>query len=111
MKRQKHKLVSKRGHRFELNHEKWTTYTNFKNMYEDHEDEMIAAGVGERLDTLIWMNEKGETVSSKNDAYGCKVHTCLTRLDMCIILDEVRCNTSQLKDGHVGGMQFDRLSC
>lgn len=106
MNRHKHQLVSKRGRRFELNREKWTTYTNFKNMYEDHEEEMISAGVAERLDTPIWMNKKGEEVTTENDAYGCKVRTRLTRPDMCITLDEVGCNTSQLKDGHVGGQHF-----
>jgi hypothetical protein len=106
IRRHKHELVSKRGKQFELNRKKWTTYTNFKNMYEDHEAEMISAGVTEHLDTPIWMNKKGEEVSTENKAYGCKVRTRLTRPDMCITLDEVGCNTSQLKDGHIGGQHF-----
>jgi hypothetical protein len=106
MKRYKHKLVSKRGKHFELNREKWNTYTNFKNTYEDHEVEMIAAGVTEHLPTPIWMNKKRAEVLTEGNAYGCKVCTQLTGPDMCIVLDEVRCNTSQLKDGLVGGKRF-----
>jgi hypothetical protein len=106
MKRNKEKLRSKRGKRFELNREKWQTYTNFARMYEDHEFEMIDAGVAKKLETPVWMNRKGERVSNESQVYGCKVTTQLTRPDMVITMDEVGCNTSQLHDGHVGGTRY-----
>jgi hypothetical protein len=52
------------------------------------------------------MNKKGDIVSDENQAYGCKVKTRLTRPDMCIVMDEVGANTSQLKDGHIGGTRY-----
>jgi hypothetical protein len=106
MERNRIRLRSKRGRRFELNRAKWETYTNFLTMYEDIEAEMVDAGLATKLQYPIWMNEKGEVVRDENEAYGCKVHTQLTRPDMCIVLDEVGCNTSQIKDGHVGGRKY-----
>jgi hypothetical protein len=105
MKRNKDKLRSKRGKRFELNRDKWQTYTNFKLMYEDHEEEMIDAGVAEKLPTPVWMNAKGD-VCAEVDAVGCKVQTNLIRPDLCIVMDEVGANTSQINDGHVGGTRY-----
>jgi hypothetical protein len=106
MTRNHNRLRSKRGRRFELNREKWTTYTNFSKMYQDHEAEMIDAGVAEPLPNPVWMSKNGKIVSDEKQAYGCKVSTKLTRPDMCIVMDEVGCNTSQLNDGHVGGTRF-----
>jgi hypothetical protein len=106
MKRNRDRLRSKRGRRFELNRERWQTYTNFSKMYQDHEAEMIDAGIAEELPNAVWMDKKGNIVSDEKKSYGCKVHTKLTRPDMCIVMDEVGCNTSQLHDGHVGGTRF-----
>jgi hypothetical protein len=63
---------------------------------------MIDAGIAKKLETPVWMNQKGERVSNESEAYGCKVTTELTRPDMVITMDEVGYNTSQINEGHVG---------
>ena len=41
MKRNKHRLVSRRGQKYELDRHNWTTYKNFRNMYEHTYHEMF----------------------------------------------------------------------
>jgi hypothetical protein len=106
IKRNRIRLRNKRGRHFELNHAKWEMYTNFLKMYQDVESEMVDAGLATKLQHPIWMNKKGEVVRNENEAYGCKVQTRLTPPDMCIVLDEVWCNMSQIKDGCVGGRKY-----
>ena len=45
MKQNGHLLVSKKGKKIELNHSSWSTYGNFKQMYECVAEEMEDAGV------------------------------------------------------------------
>ena len=59
IKRHKDKLVTKRGQKYELNRQNWTTYTNFANMYSHVEDEMADIGFGKEtrrssLDESLW---------------------------------------------------------
>jgi hypothetical protein len=68
MIRNKDKLKSKRGRRFELNREKWQTYTNFSKMYEDHEAEMVDAKIAEFLPTPVWMDKNGTIVSQEKSS-------------------------------------------
>ena len=49
MKWNKHRLVSKRGQKYSLDRQNWTTYHNFIHMYEHRYEEMVSAGVAERL--------------------------------------------------------------
>jgi hypothetical protein len=60
-----HRIVSKKGRRFELDRSKWTRYKNFKDMYENVEEEMISAGIAERLNTPIYMDAKGNCASNE----------------------------------------------
>ena len=59
MKKNKDKIVSRRGQRYELNRQKWTTYSNFVHMYNHCIDKMVDAGVAVELDDPIWMNRAG----------------------------------------------------
>jgi hypothetical protein len=75
-------------------------------MYEDLEEELVAAGLAVKLEIPIWMDEKGVDVEEEN-AIGMKVTTQLNCPDMCVVLmDEVGCNIYMTKDGHVNGTQF-----
>jgi hypothetical protein len=108
MKRNSGEISSKKGRRFELNRMKWCTYSNFRHMYDNHEEAMIEAGVAVSLPVPVWMDEYGNEVSEddKENAFGCKVRTELTRPDMCIVMDETGCNLSQKSDGNIGGKKF-----
>ena len=102
MKRHNHRLVSRRGQKYELDRQKWTTYSNFNDMYRHIIDEMVSAGVAKELDEPVWMDREGNVVG-KSNSLGCKVTHQITRPDMCICGDEVGGNISMTGDGHVSG--------
>jgi len=57
-------------------------------------------------DTSYWRNEAGEVVELEKDAVGCKSLYELIHPDWLVFVDEVGSNTSQAKDGNVGGERF-----
>ena len=118
MKRNKHRLVSKRGQKYSLDRQNWTTYHNFLHMYEHTYDEMVSAGVAESLTEPIWMDENGNECQEK-DYCGCQVKYRLTHPDRCFVGDEVGGNISMKGDGHAAGklllgapesIEYDRVS-
>ena len=74
-------------------------------MYNSIIDEMMDAGVVERLDEPVWMDHDGN-ICSEETAFGCKVLHKVVRPDMCICGDEVGGIISMKGDGHVGGELF-----
>ena len=60
MKRNEHRIVSKRGTKYELNSQNWTTYKNFVNTYHHTIEEIVHARVAEPLPNPAWMNANGE---------------------------------------------------
>ena len=53
-KRNADKIVSKRGQKYELDRDNWTTYSNFLQMYDQIYEEMEEAGVARKLLILEW---------------------------------------------------------
>ena len=73
MKRNKYRLVSKRGQKYLLDRQNWTTYHNFLHLYKHtYYEEMVSTGVAERLDEDTWMDKDGNDCTPE-DAFGCKV--------------------------------------
>ena len=105
LKRHRDKLVSRRGQKYELNRQNWTTYSNFVSMYSHIIHEMLEAGVAEPLHEPIWMDSKGN-ICQEQTSFGCKVFHRLVRPDMCIVGDEVGGSISMKGDGHVGGQLY-----
>ena len=107
-KRFSHKLVNKKGHKFELDRSNWCTYQNFRSMYEMIEDKLVEVKIAKRFDSPMWITREGTWLSDTNinDAYGCKVSLEITHPGMVILADEVGCNISQRGDGHVGGEKY-----
>ena len=101
-KRNNHLLVSKRGQKYELDRSMWSTYANFKQMYDQVGDELVDAGVARKLETAVWMDKSGVECAEK-DVYGCKVTIDITDPDWVLVMDEVGGNTNQKGDGNVGG--------
>ena len=100
--RNKHKLVSKRGQKYELNRQKWTTYCNFVDMYQHAIQEMVDAGVAKKLDEPVWITHDGK-LCVEREAFGCKVTHELIKPHLCICGDEVGGNLCMKGDGHIGG--------
>ena len=105
MKRNRHRIVSKRGQKYELDRQNWTTYANFADMYSHCSHEMEHAGVTKRLEKPIWMTREGIECTAY-DAYGCKVTHAIIRPEMCLCGDEVGGNICMAGDGHIGGELF-----
>ena len=97
-----HLICSKKGQKYELDRDKWTTYANFSNMYIHIYDEMVEAGVATLLDEPEWQDMNGVRCL-ESDALGCKVTHHLTHPEMCVVMDEVGANTNQKGDGKIGG--------
>ena len=100
--RNEHLIVSKRGGKYELDRDKWTTYANFYDMYNHIYDEMVDANVASIYEDPMWQDCDG-TRCNESNSFGCKVTHNLTHPEMCIVMDEVGGNTSQKGDGHIGG--------
>ena len=105
MKRNRNKISSKRGQKYELDRQNWTTYANFADMYDHCVIEMEQAGVAKKLDEPTWMTKEGQECDPEN-AFGCKVTHQIVRPDMCLCGDEVGGNICMAGDGHVGGELF-----
>jgi len=105
LKRNKTKLVSRRGQKYELNRQNWTTYANFVHMYDHTISEMIDSGVAVKLDTPEWMDRYGN-ICDESSAFGCQVFHKLVRPDMCVCGDEVGGNLSMKGDGHIAGTKL-----
>lgn len=58
-KRNSHLICSKRGQKYELDRDKWTTYSNFAQMYEHIYELMEDAGVAKRLEVPVWKDASG----------------------------------------------------
>ena len=53
LKRNSHLICSKRGQKYELDRDKWTTYANFSQIYEHIYEYMEEAGVAARLEAPV----------------------------------------------------------
>jgi hypothetical protein len=83
LERHKHKIVSKKGRRYELDCSKWTRYKNFKNMHDGVEEELVDAGLAVELATPIYMDQVGNHVKGekrKERIKGMKVKVDLKKM-------------------------------
>ena len=85
-KRNKHLIRSKRDAKYELNCANWSTYANFKQMYDQVYEQMEDAGAAVKLSLPRWMDRVGNDVS-KEDAVGFQVTHNLKYPEMCIVMD------------------------
>ena len=59
MKRNNDQILSRRGQKYELDLASWTTYRNFKDMYDHNSAQMEVAGVVKLLDSTQWKDKDG----------------------------------------------------
>ena len=106
MKRNKDLVTAKHGVKFESKRADWCTYNNFEAMYEQVYKEMVAGGIAVEFPNKEWLNKEGVVVLEEKDALGLQTKYNLIRPDRLLFVDEVGSNTSQTKDGNVGGELF-----
>ena len=103
MKRNKHLIVSKRGTKYELSWDMWTTYGNFVSMYDHIIEELVDCNIAEELATPLWMDTDGNEVEEK-DAFGCMNTHIILHPEWCVVGDEVGGNLSMKGDS--GAQKF-----
>ena len=101
-KRNEHLIVSKKGGKYELDRDRWTTYSNFSDMYDHIYDELVDAKLATPYNEPMWQDSDG-TFCTESSSLGCKVTHDFAHPEMCVVMDEVGGNTSQKGDGHIGG--------
>jgi hypothetical protein len=75
-------------------------------MYEGVEEEMLDAGVAEKLPVPQYMDKDGNESRGITKIKGMKVKSKLKKTDMCIVLDEVGSNLCMVNDRHIGGKRY-----
>lgn len=107
MRRNGHIIRSKKAVKFECKRAEWCTYENFLTMYQEVYEEMVTGGIAVKLDDKVWLSMNGETVDKDDtSAFGLPTSYKIIRPDKMLFVDEVGSNTSQTKDGNVGGEKF-----
>lgn len=104
LQRHKAELESKKCVRFASDRADWTRMETFIDMYNSIYAEMADAGVAVKLDTPIFTDRNGKEVPEDSpDKYGSKQEYKVVHPHLILFADETGCNTSQKKDGNVGG--------
>ena len=106
MKRNGLNVKAKKGVKFDSKRADWCTYQNFEAMYADIYKEMVMGKIAEELEQEVWFDKEGDVVETEGEAFGLQTKYKLTRPDKLLFVDEVGSNTSQAKDGQIGGEKF-----
>jgi hypothetical protein len=106
LKRNRHLIRAKKAVKFESKRSEWCNYLNMDEMYEEIYKNLCLAGLACEHPEPVWRDKNGEAVESEEQAFGCKSQFELIHPDHLIFVDEVGSNTSQTKDGNVGGQTF-----
>jgi hypothetical protein len=75
-------------------------------MYNVVSSQLVEVGLALRHPEPVWCNKDDNIVNEEHLAVGLKSAFKLIHPDWLIFVDEVGCNTSQTKDGQVGGEKF-----
>ena len=105
MQRHGSKLVTKRGERYSCDRSDWSKLSYIAQMYDCIYDELVTAGVAETLEMPIFYDRDGNIVEA-SAAYGEAANIRIIHPDYLLFADETGCNTSQKKDGNVGGQKM-----
>ena len=106
MKWNGHIVKAKRGVKFDAKHADWHTYLNFETMYNEVYNQMVMGGITCKLDVPVWLNKEGQIVEYEEEAFGLQTEFMLLHPNKLLFVDEVGSNTSQAKDGNIGGAKF-----
>ena len=105
MRRQSHRLVTKRGERFASNRADWSKFSYIKQMYDVIYDEYVDAGVAKPRAVSVFMDRAGN-ICDEESKFGEPCDIEITHPEYILFGDETGCNTSQKKDGHAAGTKY-----
>jgi hypothetical protein len=107
LRRNGHRIVTKRGQKFESNRADWCKEVYIRQMYDVIYDNMVEAGIAEKLAQPVFMDANGDVVDKDDpNRLGLECDIKITHPDYLLFADETGCNTSQRKDGHYGGRKY-----
>jgi hypothetical protein len=106
LKRNRHLIRTKKAVKFDNKRAEWCNYLNMKLMYDEIYKDFCCGGIAVEHPEPVWRNEAGEVVESEEQAFGLKSKYELIHPDWLLFVDEVGSNTSQAKDGNVGGQLY-----
>jgi hypothetical protein len=106
LKWNKELIRSKKPVRFEAKRVEWCTYLNMQEIYDKIYSQLVEVGLAVQHPEPVWHDKDGNVVDEEHLAVGLKSRFELIHPDWLIFVDEVGCNTSQTKDGQVGGEKF-----
>jgi hypothetical protein len=75
-------------------------------MYNEVYSHLVTSGLAVKHAEPVWRNETGDVVPCEKDAFGLKSAYELIHPEWLVFVDEVGSNTSQAKDGAVGGQTY-----
>jgi hypothetical protein len=67
---------------------------------------MVESGIAIELQEEVMVSVEGNITESPTNSWGRKTKYLLTRPELLFFVDEVGSNTSQKKDGHIGGQTY-----
>jgi len=105
LKRNEDVIRTKKAVKFDNKRADWCTYQNMQEMYEEIYKNLCGAGLACKHPEPLWRDENGEVVTEEK-AYGLASKDELIHPDWLLFVDECSSNTSQSKDGQVGGQVF-----
>ena len=74
-------------------------------MYNEVYSNLVASRLAVKHDDAVWRNAAGDVVP-ENESLGCQSAYELIHPEWLVFVDEVGSNTSQTKDGRVGGQTY-----
>jgi hypothetical protein len=87
----------------DVNRKSYVTKDNFKRMYQNVYEYMVACGVAKKLDHEVMLDKDGNITFDKNEMVGLPTKYIMKNPRNLVFVDEVGVNTNQKTDGYVGG--------
>ncbi len=99
-------IETKKNERFKTKRSEWCAYHNMIEMYNEVYSHLVEAGHTVKNPEPAWRDGNGDAVVEEWLAFGQKSPFELIHPDWVSFVDEMGSNTSQTKDGQVGGRNF-----
>jgi len=106
LSRNKHLIRAKKAVKFDTKRAEWCTYLNLEEMYDEVYSHLVSTNLAVKHEEAVWRNEAGDVVFCEKEAMGLKSPYELIHPGWLVFVDEVGSNTSQAKDGAIGGQTY-----
>jgi hypothetical protein len=105
MKQNGHLVRAKKAVKFDTKRSEWCSYANMEEMYNKEHNSLVTAGLAVKHDEPVWRSAASNIVPEEI-MFGCKSTFELIHPEWLVFVNEVGSNTSQTKDGNIGGQTY-----